>query len=211
MVEPIMGEGGIKVIPNWCLKGLRKLCDQKKILLIVDEIQTGCSRTGKFFAFEYAKIKPDIVPIAKGLAGGYPIGAVLMTKKIAKAVKPGIHGSTFGGQPLQTKIGSIVMDIISNQIFLNDIKKNSKYFHDKLNEIKEKFPDIIKEVRGKGFLIGLKLYKDQSKFIEDLMQNKLLTIRAAENVIRILPHLNVKKKELNQALKIINKVCYKNK
>ena len=99
MIEPIMGEGGIKLIPNWCLKGLRKLCDRKKILLIVDEIQTGCSRTGKFFAFEHAKIKPDIVPVAKGLAGGYPIGAVLITKRIAKAIEPGMHGSTFGGQP----------------------------------------------------------------------------------------------------------------
>mgnify|MGYP002018549149 CR=1 FL=1 len=128
MVEPIMGEGGIKVIPNFCLKGLRKLCDRKKILLIIDEIQTGCSRTGEFFAFEYAKIKPDIVPVAKGLAGGYPIGAVLMTKKIAKAVKPGIHGSTFGGQPLQTKIGSIVMDIISKKSFLTNVKKKFKIF-----------------------------------------------------------------------------------
>ncbi len=207
MVEPIMGEGGIKVIPNFCLKGLRKLCDRKKILLIIDEIQTGCSRTGEFFAFEYAKIKPDIVPVAKGLAGGYPIGAVLMTKKIAKAVKPGIHGSTFGGQPLQTKIGSIVMDIISKKSFLTNVKKNSRYFHKELNKLKDKFPNIIKEVRGKGFLIGLQLFKDQTKFIKYLMQNRLLTIRAAENVIRILPPLNVKKSEINQALKILNKVC----
>ena len=211
MVEPIMGEGGIKLIPNWCLKGLRNLCDKKKILLIVDEIQTGCSRTGKFFAFEYAKIKPDIVPIAKGLAGGYPIGAVLMTKKVAKAVEPGIHGSTFGGQPLQTKIGSIVINIISKKSFLNSIKKNSKYFFDELNKLKRKFPKIIKEVRGRGFLIGLQLYKDQTKFIHSLMQNKLLTIRASENVIRILPPLNVKKNEINEALKIINKVCSKYK
>ena len=211
MVEPIMGEGGIKLIPNWCLKGLRNLCDKKKILLIVDEIQTGCSRTGKFFAFEYAKIKPDIVPIAKGLAGGYPIGAVLMTKKVAKAVEPGIHGSTFGGQPLQTKIGSIVINIISKKSFLNSIKKNSKYFFDELNKLKRKFPKIIKEVRGRGFLIGLQLYKDQTKFIHSLMQNKLRTIRASENVIRILPPLNVKKNEINEALKIINKVCSKYK
>ena len=211
MVEPIMGEGGIKVIPNWCLKGLRNLCNKKKILLIVDEIQTGCSRTGDFFAFEYAKIKPDIVPVAKGLAGGYPIGAVLMTKKVAKAVKPGIHGSTFGGQPLQTKVGSIVMDIISKKSFLNNVKNNSKYFHDELKKLKEKYPKIIKEVRGRGFLIGLQLYKDQTIFIKNLMQNKLLTIRAAENVVRILPPLNVKKNEINQALKIIGKVCSKYK
>ena len=211
MIEPIMGEGGIKLIPNWCLKGLRKLCDRKKILLIVDEIQTGCSRTGKFFAFEHAKIKPDIVPVAKGLAGGYPIGAVLITKRIAKAIEPGMHGSTFGGQPLQTKIGSIVMDIISKKSFLNEIKQNSKYFFNELNILKKKFPNIIKEVRGRGFLIGLQLYKDQTKFIKKLMENKLLTIRASENVVRILPPLNVKKNEINKALKIINKVCLKYK
>ena len=209
MIEPILGEGGIRVIPNWCLKALRKLCNKKKILLIIDEIQTGCARTGKFFAFEHAKIRPDITPVAKGLAGGYPIGAVLMTKKVAKAVKPGIHGSTFGGQPLQTKIGSIVMDIISKKSFLNNVTKNSKYFLSSLNKLKEKYPKIIKEIRGRGFLIGIQLYKDQSKFIKKLMDNKLLTIKASENVVRVLPPLNVKKKELDIALKVIDKVCSK--
>ena len=207
MIEPILGEGGIRVIPDHCLKGLRKLCNEKKILLIVDEIQTGCARTGKFFAFEHAKIRPDITPVAKGLAGGYPIGAVLMTKKVAKAVKPGIHGSTFGGQPLQTKVGSIVMDIISKKSFLNNVIKNSKYFLSNLNKLKEKYPKIIKEIRGRGLLIGIQLYKDQSNFIKKLMDNKLLTIRAADHVVRVLPPLNVKKKEIDQALKVINKVC----
>ena len=132
-----------------------------------------------------------------------------MTKKIAKIIKPGMHGSTFGGQPLQTRIGSIVMGIISKKSFLNNVKKNSKYFHNELNKLREEFPKVIKEVRGRGFLIGLQLYKDQTKFINALMQNKLLTIRAAENVVRILPPLNVKKIEINQALKIIQKVCLK--
>ena len=207
MIEPILGEGGIRVIPDHCLKGLRQLCNEKKILLIVDEIQTGCARTGKFFAFEHAKIRPDITPVAKGLAGGYPIGAVLMTKKVAKAVKPGIHGSTFGGQPLQTKVGSIVMDIISKKSFLNNVSKNSKYFLSNLNKLKQKYPKIIKEIRGRGLLIGIQLYEDQSNFIKKLMDNKLLTIRAADHVVRVLPPLNVKKKEIDQALKIINKVC----
>ena len=207
MVETIMGEGGIKVIPDWCLKELRKLCDKKKILLILDEVQCGIGRTGDFFAYEKSKVKPDIVPIAKGIGGGFPIGAVLMTKKIANAMKPGTHGSTFGGNPLAMKIGSAVMDVVGKKNFLNNVKKNSNYLHKELNKLKENFPKIIKEIRGKGFLIGLQLYKDQSSFIEKLMENKLLTIRAAENVIRILPPLNVKKKEINQAIKIINKVC----
>ena len=145
--------------------------------------------------------------MAKGLAGGYPIGAVLMTKKVAKAVKPGIHGSTFGGQPLQTKVGSIVMDIVSNKKFLNNINKLSKYFFSNLNIIQKKYPKVIKDIRGRGYLIGIQLYKDQTKFIQKLMDKKLLTIKAAENVIRILPPLNVKKNELDQALKIIDKVC----
>ncbi len=209
MVETIMGEGGIKVIPDWCLKGLRQLCTKKKILLIMDEVQSGIGRTGDFFAFEKSKIKPDIVPIAKGIGGGFPIGAVLMTKKISSAMIPGSHGSTFGGNPLAMKIGSKVIDIISNKNFLYKVKKKSNYFHAELNKIKDQYPNLIKEVRGRGFLIGLQLFKDQSKFIDALMKNKLLTIKAADNVIRILPPLNVKKSEINVALKIIKKVCYK--
>ena len=207
MVEPIMGEGGIKVIPDFCLKELRKLCDKRKILLIVDEVQTGVSRSGDFFAFEKSKILPDIVPIAKGLAGGFPVGAVLMNKKVAAGMTPGTHGSTFGGNPLVCSVANSVMDIVSTKQFLNNVKKSSKYFLSNLNKLKEKYPKIVKEIRGRGLLIGIQLYKDQSKFITKLMDNKLLTIRAADNVVRILPPLNVKKKEIDQALKIINKVC----
>jgi len=207
MVETIMGEGGIKVIPDWCLKDLRKICDQKKILLILDEVQCGIGRTGDFFAFEKSKVKPDIVPIAKGIGGGFPIGAVLMNKKVASGMTSGTHGSTFGGNPLAMAVGNAVIDIISKKTFLDNVKKNSLHFHKKLNELKEMFPKIIKEIRGRGFLIGIQLHKEQSKFIEELMKNKLLTIRAAENVVRVLPPLNVKKNELNLALNIIKRVC----
>ncbi len=207
MVETIMGEGGIKVIPDWCLKELRKLCDKKKILLILDEVQCGISRSGDFLAFEKSKVKPDIVPIAKGIGGGFPIGAVLMNKKVAIGMTPGTHGSTFGGNPLAMAVGNAVMDIVSAKKFLNNVKKSSKYFFSKLNKLKEKYPSIIKEIRGRGLLIGIQLQTDQTKFIKKLMDNKLLTIRAAENVVRILPPLNVKIKEINLALKIIDKVC----
>ena len=202
-----MGEGGIKVIPDWCLKDLRKLCNQKKILLIIDEVQSGVSRSGDFFAFEQSKIKPDIVPIAKGIGGGFPIGAVLMTKKVATSMTPGTHGSTFGGNPLAMTVGNTVMDIVSSKKFLNNVKKLSKYFLSNLNLLKKKYPQVIKEVRGRGLLIGIQLKKDQTEFIKKLMDNRLLTIRAAENVVRILPPLNVKKSELSLALKIIEKVC----
>ena len=209
MVETIMGEGGIKVIPDWCLKELRKLCNKKKILLILDEVQCGISRTGDFFAFERSKVKPDIVPIAKGIGGGFPIGAVLMNRKVAFGMTPGTHGSTFGGNPLAMAVGNTVMNIVSSKKFLNNVKNKSKYFFSQLHNLKEKYPNIIKEVRGRGLLIGIQLHKNQTKFIEKLMDNKLLTIRAAENVVRILPPLNVKKVELDKALKIINKVCSK--
>ncbi len=207
MVETILGEGGVKPIPNNCLKYLRKICNEKKILLICDEVQSGISRSGDFFAFEQSKIKPDIVPIAKGIGGGFPIGAVLMNKKVAAGMTPGTHGSTFGGNPLAMSVGNTVMDIVSNKKFLNNVKRSSKYFFSKLNKLKEKYPSIIKEIRGRGLLIGIQLHTDQTKFIKKLMDNKLLTIRAAENVVRILPPLNVKIKEIDMALKIINKVC----
>ena len=207
MVETILGEGGIKQIPDKCLKYLRKICDKKKILLILDEVQCGVGRSGNFFAFEKSKVKPDIVPIAKGIGGGFPIGAVLMNKKVAVGMTPGAHGSTFGGNPLAMAIGNTVIDIVSNKKFLNNVQKSSKYFFLKLNDLKKKYPTIIKEIRGKGLLIGIKLYKDQGKFIQKLMDNKLLTIRAAENVVRILPPLNVKKNELYQAFKVMDRVC----
>ena len=206
MIETIMGEGGIKIIPNWCIKAIRDICNKKGILLILDEVQCGIGRSGKFFAFEYAKVKPDIVPIAKGIGGGFPIGAVLMTKKVAKAMTPGTHGSTFGGNPLAMAVGNAVLDQINNNLLLN-VSKMSKYFINELNKIKIKYPKVIKEVRGVGLLIGLQLFKDQTEFIKKLMENKLLTIRAAENVIRILPPLNVTKREIDIALKIISKVC----
>ena len=207
MVETIMGEGGIKVIPDWCLKGLRKICNEKKILLILDEVQCGVGRSGNFFAFESSKIKPDIVPIAKGIGGGFPLGAVLMNKRVASGMTAGTHGSTFGGNPLAMSVGNAVLDQIFKKGFLANVKKVSKYFHSELNKLKKEFPKIIKEVRGVGLLIGLQLHNDQTKFIQKLMDNKLLTIRAAENVIRILPPLNVKKQEIDIAIKIIRKVC----
>ncbi len=209
MCETAMGESGIKVIPNWCLKDLRKICNKKKILLILDEVQCGIGRSGEFFAFEHAKIKPDIVPIAKGIGGGFPIGALLMNKKVASAMTPGSHGSTFGGNPLAMSVGNAVLDQIFKKGFLKNVQKSSKYFISELNKIQEDYPEIIKEVRGIGLLIGLQLYNDQTKFIKKLEDNKLLTMKAGENVVRILPPLNVRKQEIDLAIKIIRKVCDK--
>ena len=207
MCETAMGESGIKVIPTWCLKGLRKLCNEKKILLILDEVQCGVGRSGKFFAFEYAKIKPDIVPIAKGIGGGFPLGAVLMNKKVAKAMTPGSHGTTFGGNPLAMSVGNAVMDQIFKRGFLSNVQKSSKYFISELKKLQNDYPHIIKEIRGIGLLIGLQLHQNQDKFIKKLEKNGLLTMRAGENVVRILPPLNVKIGEISLAMKILRKVC----
>jgi len=207
LIETLLGEGGIKVHSKIFLKNLRKVCNKKNILLILDEVQCGIGRSGKFFAFEHAKIKPDIVPIAKGIGGGFPIGAVLMTKKVASAMIPGTHGSTFGGNPLAMNVGNAVLDMIFKKGFLKNVQKISSYFNSELNKIKNNYPKLIKEVRGTGLLIGLQLFNEQAKFIKKLEENKLLTIRAAENVVRILPPLNVKKSEIDLAVKIISKVC----
>jgi len=205
--ETAMGESGIKVHSNKFLKEVRKICNDKKILLILDEVQCGIGRSGKFFAYEYAKVKPDIVPIAKGIGGGFPLGAVLMTKKVSECMTPGTHGSTYGGNPLAMVIGNTIMNEVFKKGFLKNVRKNSKYFLTQLNLIKKKYPKVIKQIRGIGLLIGIQVNVELSVFIDKLTKNKLLTIRAAENVVRILPPLNVKKKEIDLALRVINKVC----
>jgi len=206
MVETIMGEGGIKVIPDFCLKGLRDLCDENEILLILDEVQSAY-RTGNFFAFEPAGIKPDIVPIAKGIGGGFPIGACLVTKKVSVGMTAGTHGSTFGGNPLAMAVGNAVLDIIFEKNFLQNVRQKGEYFHQELNKIKEKHPKVIGEIRGLGLMIGLKMLVDNTEFMKKLMNNKMLTVKAEENVIRLFPPLVVSNGELDEAISKIEAVC----
>jgi len=206
MIETIMGEGGIKTVPDFCIKGLREICDEQGILLILDEVQSAY-RTGNFFAFEKSGITPDIVPIAKGIGGGFPLGACLVTKKVAVGMKPGTHGSTFGGNPLAMAIGNAVLDIILQKGFLENVSEKGKYFDQHLNQIKNKYPKIIKEVRGIGLIKGLKVLVNSTEFIKKLMKNKLLTVKAEENVIRLFPPLIVENKELDEAVRKIEKVC----
>ena len=207
MVEPIFGEGGVKVVPDYCIKGIRELCDEKDVLLILDEVQCGVGRTGKFFAFEHTGVIPDIVPIAKGIGSGFPIGACLMTKKVASCMTPGSHGSTFGGNPLAMSVGNAVLDIIFKKGFLKNVQKISKYFHKELHKLQSEYPKVVKEVRGAGLLVGLEISKDQTEFIKKLSDNKLLTVKASENVVRLLPPLTVKKQNIDEAVTILKKVC----
>ena len=207
MVEPILGEGGIKIIPNQCLEGLRKLCNKKKILLIFDEVQCGIGRTGKFFSYQWSKIEPDILATAKGMGGGFPIGACLVTDKVSKGMKFGSHGSTFGGNPLACSVAKRVIEIISEKKFLNDLNQKATFFVNKLEAIKNTYNHLINEIRGRGFLLGIKIKINNSIFIEKLRNNGLLSVGANENIIRILPPLNVTNKDLKIALKIIEKTC----
>jgi len=207
MVEPIFGEGGVKVVPDYCIKGIRELCDEKDVLLILDEVQCGVGRTGKFFAFEHTGVIPDIVPIAKGIGSGFPIGACLMTKKVASCMTPGSHGSTFGGNPLAMSIGNAVLDIIFKKGFLKNVQKISKHFHKELHKLQSEYPKVVKGVRGTGLLVGLEISKDQTEFIKKLSDNKLLTVKASENIVRLLPPLTVKKQNIDEAVTILKKVC----
>jgi acetylornithine/N-succinyldiaminopimelate aminotransferase len=209
MVETILGEGGIKIIPDQCLQGLRKLCDEHDLLLILDEVQCGIGRSGKFFAFDWAGIEPDVVPIAKGIGGGFPVGACLVNKKAGSGMKPGNHGSTFGGNPLAMSVGNAVLDIILEKGFLENVVKIGEYFEAQLLKLKEKYPSVIEEVRGKGLLRGIKLKSDNAKFLNELFEHKMLAVKASENVVRLLPPLIVKEKEIDEAISIIEKVCEK--
>ena len=206
MVETIMGEGGIKVVPDFCIQGLRKICDENDILLILDEVQCAY-RTGNFFAFEKSGVAPDIVPIAKGIGGGFPLGACLVTKKVSVGMTPGTHGSTFGGNPLAMAIGNAVLDIIFSKDFLNNVKAKGEYFDNGLKKIKDKYPKIIGEIRGVGLIKGLKMVEDNVDFIKVLTNYKLLTVKAEENVIRLFPPLTVSNKELDEAFIKIEKAC----
>ena len=206
MVETIMGEGGIKVVPEFCIQGLRKICDENDLLLILDEVQSAY-RTGNFFAFEKSGITPDIVPIAKGIGGGFPLGACLITKKVSAGMTPGTHGSTFGGNPLAMAVGNAVLDVILKKDFLNNVEKKGKYFDQGLNKIKNAFPKIIGEIRGAGLIKGLKMLVDNTEFIQKLMKHKMLAIKAEENVIRLFPPLIVSNNELDEAIEKIEKVC----
>ena len=206
MVETIMGEGGIKIVPDFCLKGLRELCDEHGILLILDEVQCAY-RTGDFFAFDKSGIIPDIVPIAKGIGGGFPLGACLVTKKVSVGMTPGTHGSTFGGNPLAMAVGNAVLDILLEKNFLREVKLKGEYFHEKLKKVKDKYPTIIEEIRGIGLIIGLKMIVDNNEFIKKLMDNKMLTVKAEENVVRFFPSLVVSNKELDEAINKIETTC----
>lgn len=205
-IEPIQGEGGIRMMPSNALKKIRALCDKHKILLIFDEVQTGNGRTGKFFAHEWGGVKPDIVTTAKGLAAGFPIGAVLAVEKVAKAMKVGSHGSTFGGNPLATTVALNVMAVVFKKSFFTHVQKMGDYLAKQLDAFVKDYPHLLTERRGIGLMQGVRCKLDDKDMRNRLRKQGLLTMLSSENVLRFLPPLIIQKKQIDDAMKIFKTV-----
>lgn len=209
LAEPIEGEGGIRVPPPSFLRGLRALCDENGLLLVLDEVQTGMGRTGKLFAHEWAGIAPDVLGTAKGIGGGFPLGACLATAEAAKGMTAGSHGSTFGGNPLAMAVGNAVLDVILAPGFLERVRDNGLLFKQRLAELKDRHPSVIAEIRGEGLLIGLRCVAPQADVIAAAREQGLLTAGAGENVVRLLPPLIVGEAEISEAMQKLDAACSK--
>ncbi|MEM9476383.1 MAG: aspartate aminotransferase family protein [Pseudomonadota bacterium] len=209
LIEPIQGEGGIRPVPDACLKGLRDLCDTHGILLIFDEVQCGMGRTGKLFAHEWAGVAPDIMMVAKGIGGGFPLGAVLATENAASGMTAGTHGSTYGGNPLACAVGSAVMDVISDPEFLDAVNRKAGAFRQRLEGLVATYPDIFEDVRGAGLMLGLKCRVPNTDIVNGAYDEQLLTVPAADNVIRLLPALTIDEDDLAQAVTRLERAAAK--
>ena len=205
MLEPIQGEGGVNCPSEGYLKALREICDEKGLLLIFDEVQVGMGRTGKLFAYEHDGVEPDMLTLAKSLAGGVPIGALIIKKGIADSFKPGDHASTFGGNPLATAAGVAALTAILEEGMLENCQKMGDYFLSQLEEIKGKFP-FVKEVRGKGLILGMELKIDGSSIVNEMLKKKILINCTMGNVLRFLPPLIVTKEEIDRVVKTLEEV-----
>jgi len=208
MLEPIQGEGGVHIVPDVCMKGLRDTCDEHGILLILDEVQTGMGRTGRLFAHEWAGIEPDIMAIAKGLGGGFPVGAILATEKAASGMTPGSHGSTFGGNPLAMAVANAVLDVMLEPGFLPDVERKSLHLKQRLAEVADSAPGLIEGIRGRGLLMGLKLNIDPPAFVKAALEEKLLVVGAADKTVRLLPPLTVTDTEITQACQRLKQAAH---
>jgi acetylornithine/N-succinyldiaminopimelate aminotransferase len=207
MIEPIMGEGGVRVVPHTFLRALRKLCDDHGLLLIFDEIQTGIGRTGDLFAYDHTGVTPDIMTLAKALGGGFPVGACLATTEASKGMTAGTHGSTFGGNPLAMAVGNAVIDVITADGFLDRVRKNSLLLKQRLAELKDRHSAVIAEVRGEGLLMGLRMVPPVSEMVDELRAEKMITVAAGDNVVRLLPPLIIEEPEIAEAIARIDRAC----
>lgn len=206
-IEPIQGEGGIRVVPDQCLKGLRDLCDETGTLLIFDEVQCGVGRTGRLFAHEWAGVTPDIMMVAKGIGGGFPLGAVLATEDAASGMVAGTHGSTYGGNPLGCAVGARVMEIVAAPAFLDEVLRKSALLRQKLEGLIAAHPDVFEAVRGQGLMLGLKCKAEVASIVKAAYAQHLLTVPAADNTLRLLPALNIPDEDLAEAVSRLDKAA----
>jgi acetylornithine/N-succinyldiaminopimelate aminotransferase len=200
IVEPVQGEGGIRPLPDHCLRGLRDLCDQHGILLILDEVQCGMGRTGRLFAHEWAGITPDIMMVAKGIGGGFPLGAVLATENAASGMTAGTHGSTYGGNPLACAVGGRVMELVNDPAFLAEVNRKAGLLRQKLEGLVASYPDIFEGLRGSGLMLGLKCKALNTDLVKAGYDTGVLTVPAGDNVVRLLPPLTISDDDIAQAV-----------
>jgi acetylornithine/N-succinyldiaminopimelate aminotransferase len=207
LIEPVQGEGGVRVASLPFLRALRKLCDDNGLLLIFDEVQTGFARTGDLFVYQHTGVVPDIMPIAKALGGGFPVGACLATTEASKGMTTGTHGSTFGGNPLAMAVGNAVMDVMTAPGFIEKVRKTALLLKQRLAELKDRYPTVIAEVRGEGLLMGLRAVMPASELVDELRAEKMITVGAGDNVVRLLPPLIIGEEEISEAVKRIDRAC----
>ncbi|KQT88124.1 aspartate aminotransferase family protein [Aurantimonas sp. Leaf443] len=203
LVEPIQGEGGIRSVPAQCLRGLRELCDANGLLLIYDEVQTGVGRTGTFYAYEQSGAAPDLLASAKGLGGGFPLGACLATEEAAKGMTAGTHGTTYGGNPLAMAVGNAVLDVVLAEGFLEGVRERALQFKQALGGLLDRYPDIVEDVRGEGLLVGLKMRVANTDFVAAMRAEGILGVPAGDNVVRLLPPLVVTAEEIREGVRRI--------
>jgi acetylornithine/N-succinyldiaminopimelate aminotransferase len=207
LIEPIQGEGGVRVATPVFLRGLRQLCDQHGLLLVFDEVQTGIARTGEMFAYQRSGVTPDIMALAKALGGGFPIGACLATAEASKGMTVGSHGSTFGGNPLAMAVANAVLDVVLAEGFIERVRKNALLIKQRLAEMKDRHSSVIAEVRGEGLLIGLRMIPQAAEMIDELRAEKMIAVAAGDNVVRLLPPLIIGEKEITEAVGCIDRAC----
>ena len=207
LVEPIQGESGIQQAPEGFLRGLRDLCDKHGLLLVFDEVQTGMGRTGKFFAHQWSDVEPDVMTVAKGLGGGFPVGACLTTRAAGEAMTPGTHGSTFGGNPLAMAVANKVLDIVLEPEFLAGVQERGLRLKQRLAGLQDEHDDIIEEVRGQGLMLGLKCKVSNLDLVKALMGQRMLSVPAGNNVVRLMPPLIIGDAEIDEACEAIDAAC----
>lgn len=205
IVEPVQGEGGIRVASKEFLSGLKNLCDKHKLLLMYDEVQCGAGRTGKLFAYEHTGITPDIMALAKGIGGGFPLGACITTEEVGNSMSIGKHGSTFGGNPLAASVGNVVLDLLLEDGFLAEVTRKGEYFSSELKKLAEEFPGLLADVSGEGLMVGVRCHVPNLDLLTALRANRLLVGRAGANMLRFLPPLNVLDTEIDDAIAILRK------